>query len=173
MMAGPIMNDYISATRKSFILNDNNGKMIEKNFIKIEGAFLVKIRDNAFNRNDGENVFEHINSFLEVVEPLKVRGLIERFGQKFYNLYEHDEEEETEDDDDPHVIDNVPKSLRSKTTYLTLIYPCAFREFNYLLKIDPDLFTYDIQEFKTQEEYEQELNNNKIQGLEEPWSENE
>ncbi|GJY62241.1 retrotransposon protein [Tanacetum coccineum] len=35
---------------------------------------LVKIRDNAFNGIDGENVFEHINSFLEVVEPLKEEG---------------------------------------------------------------------------------------------------
>ncbi|GJV97146.1 hypothetical protein Tco_1548723 [Tanacetum coccineum] len=74
-MAGPIMKEYISATSKSFILNNNNGKMIEKNFIKIEGTFLLKICDNAFHENDGEDVFKHINSFLEVVEPLKIRGL--------------------------------------------------------------------------------------------------
>ncbi|GJW06586.1 hypothetical protein Tco_1569009 [Tanacetum coccineum] len=74
-MAVPIMNEYISATCKSFVSNDNNGKMIKKDFIKIEGTFLVKICNNAFNRNDGEDVFKHINSFLKVVEPLKVRGL--------------------------------------------------------------------------------------------------
>ncbi|GKB78585.1 hypothetical protein Tco_0945480 [Tanacetum coccineum] len=71
-MVVPIMNEYISATCKSFVSNDNNGKMIKKYFIKIEGTFLVRICDNAFNRNDGEDVFKHINSFLEVVEPLKV-----------------------------------------------------------------------------------------------------
>ncbi|GJU83880.1 hypothetical protein Tco_1291426 [Tanacetum coccineum] len=71
-MEGPIMNDYISATRKSFVSNDNDGNMIEKNFIEIKGTFLLKIHDNAFKGNDGENVFEHINSFLEVVELLKV-----------------------------------------------------------------------------------------------------
>ncbi|GJW87058.1 hypothetical protein Tco_0162398 [Tanacetum coccineum] len=74
-MAGLIMKEYISATSKSFISNINNGKMIEKNFIEIEGTFLLKIHDNAFHRNDGEDVFKHINSFLEVVEPLKIRGL--------------------------------------------------------------------------------------------------
>ncbi|GJV04851.1 hypothetical protein Tco_1338420 [Tanacetum coccineum] len=74
-MAGPITKEYISATSKSFISNNNNGKMIEKNFIEIEGTFLLKIRDNAFHGNDGEDVFKHINSFLEVVEPLKIRGL--------------------------------------------------------------------------------------------------
>ncbi|GJS60238.1 hypothetical protein Tco_0655022 [Tanacetum coccineum] len=35
----------------------------------------------------------------------------------------------------------------------------AFEEFNYLLKIDLDIFTYDIQDVKTYDEYEQELNN--------------
>ncbi|GJV89898.1 hypothetical protein Tco_1533836 [Tanacetum coccineum] len=156
-MAGPITNDYISATCKSFVSNDNDGKMIEKNFIEIEESFLVKIRDNTFNRIDGENVFEHINSFLEVVEPLKVRGLshdrfrlsvfpmslsgaaskcftnecigtistwddlVEKFVQKFYNLFDHNEEEEAEDDDDPNMIDNVPE----------------------IFKIEDDLFNFD------------------------------
>ncbi|GKA88441.1 hypothetical protein Tco_0810205 [Tanacetum coccineum] len=141
-MAGPITNDYISTTRKSFVSNDNDGKMIEKNFIEIEGTFLVKIHDNALNGKDRENVFEHINSFLEVVEPLK-DDLVEKFVQKFYNLFDHNEEDEAEDD-----------------------------KFNYLLKIDPDLFTYDVQKIKTYDEYEQELNNDITKGPEEPWSEN-
>ncbi|GJV06678.1 hypothetical protein Tco_1344334 [Tanacetum coccineum] len=46
----------------------------------------------------------------------------------------------------------------------------AFNEFNYLLKIDTDLFTFDIQGIKTYEEYE--LNNNMTGDLEEPWSDN-
>ncbi|GJV14448.1 reverse transcriptase domain-containing protein [Tanacetum coccineum] len=49
----------------------------------------------------------------------------------------------------------------------------AFKEFNYLLKIDPDLFTYDIQGIQTYDEYEHELNNEKTQGLDEQWSNNE
>ncbi|GKE36646.1 hypothetical protein Tco_1460051 [Tanacetum coccineum] len=122
-MAGPITSDYIFVTRKSFVSNDNDENMIEKNFIEIEGTFLLKIHDNAFKGINGENVFEHINSFLEVVEPLKVRGL-------------------------------------------------TFEEFNYLLKIDPDLFTYDIQELKTYDDYEHVLNTNKTQGLNELWSNN-
>ncbi|GJT62735.1 ribonuclease H-like domain-containing protein [Tanacetum coccineum] len=162
-MAGPITNDCISATRKSLVSNDNDGKMIEKNFIKIEGSFLVKIRDNTFNGIDGENVFEHINSFLKVVEPLK-----------FYNLFDHDEEKEVEDDDDSNMIDDVPKIFEIEDNLFNFDTPLciAFKEFNYLLKIDPDLFTYDIQGIKTYNEYEQELNNDKTQGLDEKWSEN-
>ncbi|GJX84776.1 hypothetical protein Tco_0335550 [Tanacetum coccineum] len=42
-----------------------------------------------------------------------------------------------------------------------------FKEFNFLLKVDPELVTYDIEGTKTYEEYENELNDE----LEEPWSE--
>ncbi|GKA22261.1 hypothetical protein Tco_0708223 [Tanacetum coccineum] len=209
-MAGPITNDYISATRKSFVSNDNDGKMIKKNFIEIEGTFFVKIRDNAFNGKDGENVFEHINCFIEVVEPLKVRGLthdrfrlsvfpiwllgtaskwftnecigtistwdvlVENFVQKFYNLFDHNEEEEAEDGDDPDEIENVPEIFKIEDDVFNFDTPLciAFEEFNYLLKSDPDLFTYDIQGIKTYDEYEQELNNDKTQGLDEQWSKN-
>ncbi|GJT49419.1 hypothetical protein Tco_0975576 [Tanacetum coccineum] len=145
-MAGPITNDCISATRKSLVSNDNDGKMIEKNFIEIKGSFLVKIRDNSFNGVDGENVFEHINSFLE-----------------FYNLFDHDEEKEVEDNDDPNMIDDVPEIFEIEDNLFNFDTPLciAFKEFNYLLKIDPDLFTYDIQGIKTYNEYEQELNNDK------------
>ncbi|GJV50757.1 hypothetical protein Tco_1446498 [Tanacetum coccineum] len=149
-MAGPITKEYISATSKSFISNNN----IEKNFIDIEGTFLLKIRDNAFHGNDGEDVFKHINSFLEVVEPLKIRGLSQdRFRlsvflphSQFYNLCEHDEEEETDNDNNPDVIDNVPKIFKIDDDLFNFDSPLciAFEEFNHLLKIDPDLFTYDI-----------------------------
>ncbi|GJV07052.1 hypothetical protein Tco_1344708 [Tanacetum coccineum] len=184
-MAGPITDDYISATHKSFVSNDNDGKMIEKNFIEIEGSFLVKIRNNAFNGIDGENVFKHINSFLELVEPLKVRGLShDRFrlsvfpislsGAASKCLFDHDEEEEAEDDDDPNMIDDVPEIFKIEDDLFNFDIPLciAFKEFNHLLKINPDLFTYDIQGIKTYDEYEQELNNNETRGLDEQWSVN-
>ncbi|GKE66075.1 hypothetical protein Tco_1520236, partial [Tanacetum coccineum] len=209
-MARPITNDYISATRKSFVSKDNNGKMIEKNFIEIEGTFFAKIHDNSFNGKDGENVFEHINCFLQVVEPLKVRGLshdrfrlsvflvslsgvtskwftnecigtiytwddlVEKFVQKFYNLFDHNVEEEAGDEDDPDAIENVPEIFKIKDDVFNFDTPLciAFEEFNYLLKIDPDLFTYDIQGIKTYDEYEQQLNIDKTQGLDEQWSKN-
>ncbi|GKA43773.1 hypothetical protein Tco_0736497 [Tanacetum coccineum] len=179
-MAGPITKEYISTTSKSFISNNNNGKMIEKNFIEIEVTFLLKIYDNAFHGNDGEDVFKHINSAAKEWFTNKCFGtistwddLVENFVLKFYNLCEHDEEEETDDDNDPDVIDNVPKIFKIDDDLFNFDYPLciAFEEFNHLLKINPDLFTYNIQGFKTYDEYAQELNN-KTQGNEEPWLEN-
>ncbi|GJX82452.1 hypothetical protein Tco_0331933 [Tanacetum coccineum] len=179
-MVGPIMKEYISATSKSFVSNDNNGKMIEKNFIEIEGTFLLKIRDNAFYNNDGEDVFKHINSAASEWFTKECIGtistwddLVERFVLKFYNLCKHDEEEETEDEDDPDVIDNISEIFKIDDDLFKFDSPLCipFEEFNHLLKIDPDLFTYNTQKIKTYEEYEQELNN-KTQGLEEPWLKN-
>nr|GEX86921.1 hypothetical protein [Tanacetum cinerariifolium] len=157
--------------------------MIEKNFIEIKGTFLVRIRDNVFKGMDGENVFDHINGFLEVVGPLKVRGLshdrfrlsvlsislsgaasewfrneyvrtistwddlVENFVQKFYNLFDHNEEEEVENDDNLDEIDDVLEIFKIKDGLFNFDTPSyiTFEEFNYLLKIDPDLFTYDVQ----------------------------
>ncbi|GJS54283.1 hypothetical protein Tco_0627645 [Tanacetum coccineum] len=42
-----------------------------------------------------------------------------------------------------------------------------FKEFNFLLKVDPKLFTHDVERTKTYEDFENELNDE----LEEPWSE--
>ncbi|GJR69646.1 hypothetical protein Tco_0015711 [Tanacetum coccineum] len=49
--------------------------MVEKSFLEIQGTFSVKIRDNTFNEIIGENAFKHIDNFLEVVGPLKIKGL--------------------------------------------------------------------------------------------------
>ncbi|GJY52653.1 hypothetical protein Tco_0443500 [Tanacetum coccineum] len=72
-MAEP--NDYITTTRKNFVTNNNEGRMVEKCIVKIQGAFLVKIRDYAFNGNIGENAFKHIDKFLKVVGTIKINGL--------------------------------------------------------------------------------------------------
>ncbi|GJR03021.1 hypothetical protein Tco_0526005 [Tanacetum coccineum] len=72
-MAEP--NNYITATQKNFIFNDNEGRMVEKCIVEIQGTFLVKIRNDAFNGSDGENAYEHINKFLKIVGPIKINGL--------------------------------------------------------------------------------------------------
>ncbi|GJW44827.1 putative reverse transcriptase domain-containing protein [Tanacetum coccineum] len=72
-MAEP--NNYITATRKNFISNDNEGRMVEKCIVEIQGTFLEKIRNDAFNGNKGENAYEHINKFLDVVGPIKINRL--------------------------------------------------------------------------------------------------
>ncbi|GKA66858.1 hypothetical protein Tco_0766666 [Tanacetum coccineum] len=76
---------------------------------------------------------------------------------------------EVDEDDDP---DDIAKIFKIEDNLFDFDTPLckAFNEFNYLLIIDTDLLTFDIQEIKTYEEYE--LNNNMTKDLKEPWSDN-
>ncbi|GKD65663.1 hypothetical protein Tco_1307771 [Tanacetum coccineum] len=199
-------NDYITATRKNFISNNNEGRMVEKCIVEIQGTFLKKIRNDAFNRNKGENAYEHINKFLNVVRPIKINGLtqdrfrlsifpvslteaayewftkecmgsittwnnmVEKFIMKFHHLSDHNDDEDIEEEEDPNETDNAPEIFMIEGIMFDFETPLceAFNEFNCLLKIDIDLFTYDIQDLKTYDEYEQELNNDEAKGTDEP-----
>ncbi|GJV95551.1 hypothetical protein Tco_1547128 [Tanacetum coccineum] len=143
--------------------------MIERNFVEIQGTFLVKIRDNTFNGAIGENVFEHINKFLEVVGPIKINGedLVEKFIKKFYQPSDDNEEIDAEEDDDPDDITNIFKIKGNLFDFETPLCK-AFSDFNYLLKINEDLFTFDIEGIRIYKEYE--LNNHVTRDLEEPYS---
>ncbi|GJZ39794.1 hypothetical protein Tco_0586357 [Tanacetum coccineum] len=93
--------------------------------------------------------------------------LVEKFVQKFYQLSDHNEEiEEDDDHDDITDIFKIEGNLFDFETPLCE----AFNNFNYLLKIDKDSFTFDIQGTGTYEEYE--LNNHVTRDLEEQWLDN-
>ncbi|GKA53668.1 hypothetical protein Tco_0746983 [Tanacetum coccineum] len=94
--------------------------------------------------------------------------LVEKFVQKFYQLFDHNVE--IKEDDDPHDITNIFKIEGNLFDFETPLCE-AFNDFNYLLKIDKDLFTFDFQGTGTYEEYE--LNNHVTRDLEEPWLDNE
>ncbi|GJR57941.1 hypothetical protein Tco_1500103 [Tanacetum coccineum] len=144
-MAEP--NDFITSTRKNFISNDNEGRMVKKCIFEIQGTFLVKVRDNAFNGNIGENAFKHIDKFLKVVRPIKINGLTQdRFRLSVFpvSLTGAAKEEETEEDDNLNETENVPEIFKIEGNLFDFETPfCeAFNEFNYLQKIDTDMFTY-------------------------------
>ncbi|GJZ34966.1 hypothetical protein Tco_0580783, partial [Tanacetum coccineum] len=80
-------------------------------------------------------------------------NLVEKFVQKFYQLFDNNEETEVDEDDDPYDIAEIFKIEDNLFDFETPLCK-AFNEFNDLLKIDTDLFTFDIQEIKTYEEYE-------------------
>ncbi|GKD06166.1 hypothetical protein Tco_1181140 [Tanacetum coccineum] len=66
-----------------------------------------------------------------------------------------DDEVELTDEESSNDEDKIAEVFRTDTNifhYETLLYS-AFNEFNYLLKVDPDLLTKDIMRFKTYEDY--------------------
>nr|GEU79637.1 hypothetical protein [Tanacetum cinerariifolium] len=149
-MAEPNLNEYILVTRKNYFSDDKEGRMVEKSFLEIQGTFLVKLRDNVFNGIIGESAFEHIENFLEIVRPLKIK--------------------DTEDDEDYDLAEifMIDGNLFDFETPLCK----TFNEFNYILRIDTDLFTFDIQEIKNYEEHKYKVNNDITGDLEKPWSDN-
>ncbi|GJT78919.1 hypothetical protein Tco_1045644 [Tanacetum coccineum] len=100
--------------------------------------------------------------------------MVEKFILKFHHLFYHDEEEEMIEDENAYETYKVPKIFRIEGNLFDFETPLceAYHEFNCLLKIDYDLFTYDIQNFKTYDEYKRELNDGKAKGTEKLWSEN-
>ncbi|GKE60594.1 hypothetical protein Tco_1510961 [Tanacetum coccineum] len=64
--------------------------------------------------------------------------------------------EEANNDDEQETT----KIFRIKTNLFDYETPSSteFKEFNFLLKVDPELFTHDIERTKTYKDYENELN---------------
>ncbi|GKF10659.1 hypothetical protein Tco_0048585, partial [Tanacetum coccineum] len=71
--------------------------------------------------------------------------------------------------DDPDDITKIFKIEGNLFDYETPLCK-AFNDFNYLLKINKGLFTFDTQGIRIYEEYE--LNNTLTRDLEEPWLDN-
>ncbi|GJZ52658.1 hypothetical protein Tco_0607173 [Tanacetum coccineum] len=92
--------------------------------------------------------------------------LTKKFFRKYYppsgtsNVVEANNEDEHE----------IAEIFRIETNLFDYETPLCtkFNELNYLLNVDTELFTQDIERTKTYEEYENELNND----VDEPWSEN-
>ncbi|GKE00597.1 hypothetical protein Tco_1388580, partial [Tanacetum coccineum] len=174
-MAEPNLNEYISVTRKNLLSDDNEGRMVEKSFLEIQGTFLVKIHDKTFNGIIGENAFKHIDNFLEVVGPLKIKGLSQdRFRLCVFLISLAGAASKWFKKDCIGSVttwENLVEKFEGNLFDFETPLCKAFNEFNYLLKIDTDLFTFDIHGIETYEDYE--LNNNMTGDLEEPWSDNE
>ncbi|GKB70732.1 hypothetical protein Tco_0932144, partial [Tanacetum coccineum] len=244
-----------SADRKGLI----KGMMINgKAAYELKGKFLDDLWNNTFSGTNGEDVVEHVENFLKIVDPLdlpnvsyerlwlvvfpisltgearewlmnepqslvtswvdltefffgkyypssrigKIMGTKAKWdstnevfenwlASKFNNYMAMDQFTKNalwdywKEGDDHEVLTNeafsdpketykdgehkIAKIFRIETDICDFKTPLCttFNEINYLLKIDTDLFTHDIQGAKTYEEYENKLNNPK-----ELWSEN-
>ncbi|GJX20945.1 hypothetical protein Tco_0223622 [Tanacetum coccineum] len=125
------------------------------NAYEIKGKFLDDLLDNAFSGTNGEDTVEHIEYFLKIVDHINLPNV----------NYEHGSiHQETNNDDEQETAE----IFRIETNLFDYETPLCkeFKKFNLLLKVDPELFTHDIERTKTYEDYENKLNDE----LEEPWS---
>nr|GEU29527.1 hypothetical protein [Tanacetum cinerariifolium] len=223
----PILKEYIKVTRKNYISKNNDGKIVEKSFLEIKGKFLEKLAHDAFSGTNGEDAAEHIEKFLNLVEPVNIQNVSgngfrfsvfpvsltgaasEWFREEFigsvttwdqnnnefekwlasnfknYTVMDHvtmntlwkfwkknndqkgttfgriDERVNNNREPCNHRIEDSEKEnevaeiFRIKTDVFNYESPICktFDEFNYLLKIDPDLLTKDIPRFKTYKQF--------------------
>ncbi|GKD68145.1 hypothetical protein Tco_1322235 [Tanacetum coccineum] len=198
-----------------------------KRAYELKGKFLDDLRDNAFSGTNGEDVIEHIEYFLKIVDLInlpnvnheRIRLAIfsislvgnaskwfdefkgsfttwvdltkKNFG-KYYPLSctgrimvtKPIRVPNNSTDDQDRVVDegfsNVQEANNDDEQEIAEIFRtetnlfdnetslCTeFKEFNSLLKVDPELFTHDIERTKTNKYYGNELNDKH----KEPWSE--
>nr|GEW40017.1 hypothetical protein [Tanacetum cinerariifolium] len=91
--------------------------------------------------------------------------LIKNNGQEGVADKEFSKAEKANNDDEQETIE----IFRIETNLFNYETPLCteFKELNFLLKVDPELFTHDIERNKTYGDYENKLNDE----LKEPWSE--
>ncbi|GJT41277.1 hypothetical protein Tco_0941142 [Tanacetum coccineum] len=194
-----VLNFSIYLQSKSWITSITvNGK----NAYELKGKFLDDLYNNAFSRANGEDAVEHIEYFLRIVDPIdlpnmnqdkprvvvfpislagdawrwfdRIKGSITR-SDEIEPTNEKTSNLEKTNHDDEQEIDEIFRIETNLFDYETSLYE-KFKEFNYLLKIDPDVLTKDIEGFKTYEEYKDdwiyEWNKDVPWVHEIPWTEN-
>ncbi|GJX93494.1 hypothetical protein Tco_0348080, partial [Tanacetum coccineum] len=152
-------------------------KVNGKNAYELKRKFLDDLHNNAFSRTNEEDAVEHIEYFLKIVDPIdlpnvnqdKLRavdfpislvkmhedGLMELKDQLLKlgsDEIEPTDLEETDHDDEQE----IGEIFRIETNLFDYETPLCkeFKEFNYLLKIDSDVLTKDIEGFKTYDKYQ-------------------
>ncbi|GJY18057.1 hypothetical protein Tco_0389548 [Tanacetum coccineum] len=171
------------STMKGFATNDQadyysgitsitvNGK----NAYELKGKFLDDLHNNAFSGANGKDAVKHIEYFLRIVDlndlpnvnqhklrvdvfPISLAGDAWRW---FDGIKGSDEIEPTNEEtsnleetnhDDKQEIGEIFKIQTNLFDYETSLCE-KFKEFNYLLKIDPNVLTKDTEGFKIYEEY--------------------
>ncbi|GJQ91748.1 hypothetical protein Tco_0002887 [Tanacetum coccineum] len=137
-----------------------------KNAYELKGKFLDDLHNNAFSGTNGEDAVEHIEYFLKIVDPIdlpnvnkdKLRVIVFPISLKLGSDKieptndEISDLEETDHDDEQE----IGEIFRIETNLFDYETPMCkkFKEFNYLLKIDTDVLTKDIEGFKNYDEYE-------------------
>nr|GEY96329.1 hypothetical protein [Tanacetum cinerariifolium] len=153
-------NEAKSKTRK-IVINDQGNYYLGitsitvngKNTYELVGKFLDDLHKNAFSGTNGEDAVEHIEYFLKIIDPIDLPNVNhDKLRVVVFPISLVGDAQRWFDGIKGSI---TMKSLELKQTYSIMKHRCAknFKEFNYLLKIDPDLLTKDIEGFKTYKEF--------------------
>ncbi|GKA61767.1 hypothetical protein Tco_0761286 [Tanacetum coccineum] len=140
-MMEPTMEEYVNKTQGDYYSGITKTIINGKAAYELKGKFLDDLRNNDFSGTNGEDAVDHIENFIMIVDPLDLPNDYKRKGddqevltdEAFSDLEENKEHE-------------IAEIFRIKTDIFNFETPLCttFNEFNYMLKIDTDLFTHDI-----------------------------
>ncbi|GJT07076.1 hypothetical protein Tco_0841538 [Tanacetum coccineum] len=143
-----------------------------KNAYELKGKFLDDLYNNAFSGTNEKDAVEHIEYYLKIIDPIKLPNVdhdklrvvvfpISLTGA-LWDYWKMGGDEIEESDDESSDLEEY-RSDKEETAEIFKIETdvfdyetplcLAFNEFNYILKVDPDLHTNDIMGFKTYEDY--------------------
>ncbi|GJY91444.1 hypothetical protein Tco_0506640 [Tanacetum coccineum] len=176
------MDGFVTKDRADYYSGITRITVNGKNVYELKGKFLDNLLSNAFSGTNEEDAVEHIDYFLRIVNLIKFPNVnYEQIRLAIFpislvgnaskcNDHKAVADEEFSDAEEANNNDEqeTAKIFRIETNLFDYETPLCkkFKEFNFLLKIDPELFTRDIEITKTYEDYENELNDE----LEEPWN---
>ncbi|GJU96263.1 hypothetical protein Tco_1321019 [Tanacetum coccineum] len=164
-------------TREDYRSEIARPKFNEKAWFEWKGQFLKELHDNTFSGTNGDDVVEHIENFLKIVDVLDIPNVthdqlrlsifpILLIGCKlwiailrmFYGIIGREE---------------MMKRIDTDIFHFETLLCKAFKELNYILKIDDVVLIEDIPGFKTYKEYKDdwiyEWNNGISWVDEKPW----
>ncbi|GKF05093.1 hypothetical protein Tco_0035761 [Tanacetum coccineum] len=147
-MTKPTMEEYVTKARGDYYSGITKIMINGKAAYELKGKFLDDLRNNAFSGTNGEDVVEHIENFLKIVDPLNLPNK------------KGDDQEILSDLEEAYAVDEdeIAEIFKIKSDVFDYETPLgkAFDEFNYLFKIDTYLLTNDIPGFKTYDEFKNE-----------------
>ncbi|GKB85231.1 hypothetical protein Tco_0957503, partial [Tanacetum coccineum] len=134
-----------------------------KNAYELKGKFFDDLHNNAFSGTNEKDEVEHIEYYLKIIDPIKLpnvdhdklRVVVFPISLARGDEFEVSDDESSDLEEYWSDKEEIAKNFQIETdvfNYETPLY-LAFNEFNYLLKVDPDLLTKDIMGFKTYEDY--------------------
>ncbi|GJU48846.1 hypothetical protein Tco_1218401 [Tanacetum coccineum] len=165
------MDGFVTKDRAGYYSGITRITVNGKNAYELKGKFLDDLLGNAFSGTNGEDAVEHIKYPLKIIDPINLPNvnyeqirlgifpisLVRNASKWFKDLKSNDQEgvvdeefsdvEEASNDNEQETAEifRIETNLFCYKTLLCI----EFKEFNFLLKVDPELFAHDIERTKT------------------------
>nr|GEU88421.1 hypothetical protein [Tanacetum cinerariifolium] len=171
------MKTFVLNDKADYYLRIKSITVNGKNAYELRGKFLDDLHNNAFSRRNEKDTVEHIEYYLKVIDPIRLPNVdhdrLRIVVSKSHWLEVHEdgalwdywkmgsyeiEVSDNESSDHEEYWSNkeeITEIFKIETDVFDYETPLCltFNEFNYLLKVDPDLLTKDVMGFKTYEDY--------------------